>query len=447
MHMINKIFNSLEKLASFKQQENQAIGEMEKVAVTFLSSLAKGLSKARNAAVLKGRADYLKKFGLTIDGSGKWVTMPGTKLSDKLAAQQKALLDAQRIGIADSAKWSDEMKALHSEYLKAGRDAKQAFMDKSGLTTRKYQVGVDKNGKPVYDRSIISNGKAKLSDKQKALRDQYKRQLEDNKALSDELRKLNAKGSSKITAEKINDIVTKYKLNPSTFKGKWDKLMIGDDMVKLTRGYMPKPRLQSPKPKPEPKPIPPEPTPPAPTPPTPIPPPTPTPPPAPTPPTPPTPKPPTPPEPGPTPAPPGPKPPSPTPDVPPGGGTGTNIITNADNRISQTLNSTSNQIFNGGNSYINKGTMINGNGNAIGSTIGSGNFTGPAPITKPVTPPKPTPKTPEPKKAVEPELPGQYGPTSPAPASAPVGPDLLGNNWWKYGLTGAGGFLLGRATD
>lgn len=41
---------------------------------------------------------------------------------------------------------------------------------------------------------------------------------------------------------------------------------------------------------------------------------------------------------------------------------------------------------------------------------------------------------------------GQYGPTSPAPADAPVGNGLFNNNWWKYGLAGAGGALLGRIT-
>lgn len=36
----------------------------------------------------------------------------------------------------------------------------------------------------------------------------------------------------------------------------------------------------------------------------------------------------------------------------------------------------------------------------------------------------------------------QYGPADPAP----VGNDLFNNNWWKYGLAGAGGFALGRTT-
>lgn len=36
----------------------------------------------------------------------------------------------------------------------------------------------------------------------------------------------------------------------------------------------------------------------------------------------------------------------------------------------------------------------------------------------------------------------QYGPADPAPA----GNDLFNNNWWKYGLAGAGGFALGRTT-
>lgn len=65
---------------------------------------------------------------------------------------------------------------------------------------------------------------------------------------------------------------------------------------------------------------------------------------------------------------------------------------------------------------------------------------GPTPLgpTPTGTTPKPTPK-PGPDG-------GQYGPTGPAPADAPVGNGLFNNNWWKYGLAGAGGVLLGRTT-
>ena len=450
--MLFKIFNSLEKLASCKQREAQAIGEIEKVASTFLSSLAKGLSKARRAAAVKGRLNYLKNFGLTLDKSGKMVAMSGSKLSDKLAAQQKALLDTQRIGIADMSKWSDEMKQLHSAYLKAGRDAKQAFMDKHGLTTQMKEVGKDAKGEAIYSRSIVSNDNAKLSKSKKALQDQYMGQLERNKVVSDEVRKLNAKGAKNVTAKEINDIVKRYGLNQSNRKGAWDSLMSGGDALKVTHGKLsnvypktpkPKPGPNPPSPEPGPGPTPepptpgPQPPPPGPKPPTPEP-PTPGPGPAPEPPIPP--KPPTPP----SPPSPGPEPPAPGPgpDVPPGGGAGDRISITNTNNTSQMWNNNNKYIFNGGDSYINRGTMINGDGNIVGRTIGSGNIDipGPAPITKTVTPPKPTTKTPEPKKIAEPE-------PTPAPVDAPIGQNLFNNKWWKYGLTGAGGFLLGRATD
>lgn len=74
--------------------------------------------------------------------------------------------------------------------------------------------------------------------------------------------------------------------------------------------------------------------------------------------------------------------------------------------------------------------------------------TPPGPTPKPGIEPGPTPKPdiePGPTSKPSPDG-GQYGPTSPAPADAPVGKGLFGNNWWKYGLAGAGGFVLGRAT-
>jgi hypothetical protein len=40
----------------------------------------------------------------------------------------------------------------------------------------------------------------------------------------------------------------------------------------------------------------------------------------------------------------------------------------------------------------------------------------------------------------------QHGTTGPAPAEAPVGNGVFNNNWWKYGLAGVGGALLGRTT-
>lgn len=79
--------------------------------------------------------------------------------------------------------------------------------------------------------------------------------------------------------------------------------------------------------------------------------------------------------------------------------------------------------------------------------------TPPGPTPPGPIPPGPTPPGPTPKSGVEPgPTPkpgpdgGQYGPTSPAPTDAPVGKGLFGNNWWKYGLAGAGGFVLGRST-
>lgn len=66
----------------------------------------------------------------------------------------------------------------------------------------------------------------------------------------------------------------------------------------------------------------------------------------------------------------------------------------------------------------------------------------PAPDTPPNNPPKPTP---EPAPGPNPPKPTPE-PTPPTSPDAPIGNDLLNNNWWKYGLTGAGGFIAGRMT-
>ena len=107
MHTISKIFNSLEKIAAFKQRELQATREMEKVAATVSRGLLK-LLRARKSFITKALkknpalsrkealASFYKKYGLQVGKGGKLSAIKDMKLNKSLAAKQQEWLNAMR---------------------------------------------------------------------------------------------------------------------------------------------------------------------------------------------------------------------------------------------------------------------------------------------------------------------------------------------------------------
>ena len=107
MHTISKIFNSLEKIAAFKQRELQATREMEKAAATVSRGLLK-LLRARKSFITKALkknpalsrkealASFYKKYGLQVGKGGKLSAIKDVKLSKSLAAKQQEWLKAMR---------------------------------------------------------------------------------------------------------------------------------------------------------------------------------------------------------------------------------------------------------------------------------------------------------------------------------------------------------------
>ena len=107
MHTINKIFNSLEKIAAFKQRELHATREMEKAAATVSRGLLK-LLRARKSFITKALkknpalsrkealASFYKKYGLQVGKGGKLSAIKDMKLNKSLAAKQQEWLNAMR---------------------------------------------------------------------------------------------------------------------------------------------------------------------------------------------------------------------------------------------------------------------------------------------------------------------------------------------------------------
>jgi len=121
MHTINKVFNSLEKLASFKHREIQAIGEMEKAASTVSRGL-RALLKARKASVARAMRKnpkltrqqaldaFYKRYGLQVGKGGKISALEGAKLNNKALTKQQEWLAAMKQNKA----LSSEIKNLNT---------------------------------------------------------------------------------------------------------------------------------------------------------------------------------------------------------------------------------------------------------------------------------------------------------------------------------------------
>lgn len=122
MHTINKIFNSLEKLASFNHRELQAIGEMEKAASTVSRGL-RALLKARRAYIARAMSKntnltrqqaldaFYKRYGLQVGKGGKISALEGAKLNDnKALTKQQEWLAAMKQNKA----LSSEIKKLNT---------------------------------------------------------------------------------------------------------------------------------------------------------------------------------------------------------------------------------------------------------------------------------------------------------------------------------------------
>lgn len=103
MHMLSKIFNTLEKIASTNERILQAHDTMEKAAVTASGPL-RALLKARKAYIEGAKTKNLtrqqalnkfyKHYGLRVGEGGHISAIEGARLSNRALARQKAALAA-----------------------------------------------------------------------------------------------------------------------------------------------------------------------------------------------------------------------------------------------------------------------------------------------------------------------------------------------------------------
>ena len=121
MHMVFKIFNTLEKIASANKRIVQAYNTMEKAAVTKAGLLTlMGRRKAYIASAMRrnpkltkqqARNEFYKRYGLQAGEGGKISAVEGANLSKRALEMQQAWLR----GLSNNKSISSQLKKLKSK--------------------------------------------------------------------------------------------------------------------------------------------------------------------------------------------------------------------------------------------------------------------------------------------------------------------------------------------